>query len=234
MATKKNVETEAVMKIELPGIDLGVFTVKIVGDSPLIVHKWSHKAKEEMLGKQMKRASKGKEAKVPAKDFVDSLYWLDENGNLLATQYEIPVELENVTNDTSPEEIYEVIMKGRFGFPACAFKASAIDAGYQQGVIAKKTTARGAFHILEEYAVIEGIPEMREDMVQIGGISKVADIRYRPMFRTWSTTLTIKYNKNAITPEQIINLMNYGGFANGVGEWRPSRDGSFGTFHVEI
>lgn len=229
----KKVENEAVMKIELPGIDLGVFTVKIVGDSPLIVHKWSHKAKEEMLGKQMKKASKGKEAKVPAKDFVDSLYWLDENGNLLATQYEIPVELENVTNDTSPEEIYEVIMKGRFGFPACAFKASAIDAGYQQGVIAKKTTARGAFHILEEYAVIEGIPEMREDMVQIGGISKVADIRYRPMFRTWSTTLTIKYNKNAITPEQIINLMNYGGFANGVGEWRPSRDGSFGTFHVE-
>lgn len=234
MATKKNVENEAVMKIELPGIDLGIFTVKIVGDSPLIVHKWSHKAKEEMLGKQMKKASKGKEAKVPAKDFVDSLYWLDENGNLLTTQYEIPVELENVTNDTSPEEIYEVIMKGRFGFPACAFKASAIDAGYQQGVIAKKTTARGAFHILEEYAVIEGIPEMREDMVQIGGISKVADIRYRPMFRTWSTTLTIKYNKNAITPEQIINLMNYGGFANGVGEWRPSRDGSFGTFHVEI
>lgn len=230
----KKVENEAVMKIELPGIDLGVFTVKIVGDSPLIVHKWSHKAKEEMLGKQMKKASKGKEAKVPAKDFVDSLYWLDENGNLLATQYEIPVELENVTNDTSPEEIYEVIMKGRFGFPACAFKASAIDAGYQQGVIAKKTTARGAFHILEEYAVIEGIPEMREDMVQIGGISKVADIRYRPMFRTWSATLTIKYNKNAITPEQIINLMNYGGFANGVGEWRPSRDGSFGTFHVEI
>ena len=231
MATKKN-ENETAIRVELPGIDLGVFTLKITGDSPLIVHKWSHKAKEEMLGKQMKKASKGKEAKVPVKDFIDSLYWLDEDGNLLTTQYEIPEELENVTNDTPCEEVYEVIKKGRFGFPACAFKASAIDAGYQQGVIAKKTTARGAFHILGEYAVIEGIPEMREDMVQIGGISKVADIRYRPMFKTWSTTLTIRYNKNAITPEQIANLMNYGGFANGVGEWRPSRDGSYGTFHV--
>ena len=231
MATKKN-ENETAIRVELPGIDLGVFTLKITGDSPLIVHKWSHKAKEEMLGKQMKKASKGKEAKVPIKDFIDSLYWLDEDGNLLTTQYEIPEELENVTNDTPYEEVYEVIKKGRFGFPACAFKASAIDAGYQQGVIAKKTTARGAFHILGEYAVIEGIPEMREDMVQIGGISKVADIRYRPMFKTWSTTLTIRYNKNAITPEQIANLMNYGGFANGVGEWRPSRDGSYGTFHV--
>jgi hypothetical protein len=37
----------------------------------------------------------------------------------------------------------------------------------------------------------------------------------------------------SITPEQIMNLLNYGGFANGVGEWRPSRDGSFGTYHVE-
>ena len=80
--------------------------------------------------------------------------------------------------------------------------------------------------------MIEGIPEMREDMVQIGGMSKVADIRYRPEFKQWKTTLTIKYNKSAITPEQIMNLLNYGGFANGVGEWRPSRDGSFGTFHV--
>jgi len=230
MATKKN--EDVVMKVELPKIDLGVFTVQIIGDSPLIVHKWSHKAKEEMLGKQMKKASKGKEAKVPVKDFVDSLYWLDEAGNLLDTPQEIPEELETITNDTPYEEVDAVIRKGRFGFPTCAFKASAIDAGYQQGVIAKKTTARGAFHILGEFAVIEGIPEMREDMVQIGGMSKVADIRYRPEFKQWKTTLTIKYNKSAITPEQIMNLLNYGGFANGVGEWRPSRDGSFGTFHV--
>lgn len=229
----KKAENEAVMKVELPSIELGFLTVHIVGDSPLIVHKWSHKAKEEMLGKQMKKASKGKEAKIPVKDFVDSLYWLDEYGNLISAEHEIPEELENITNDTPYEEVYEVVKKGKFGFPACAFKASAIDAGYQQGVIAKKTTARGAFHIIGEYAVIDGIPEMREDMVQIGGMSRVADIRYRPEFRTWSTTLTIKYNKNAITPEQILNLLNYGGFANGVGEWRPAKDGSFGTFHVE-
>ena len=157
---------------------------------------------------------------------------MDEAGNLLDTPQEIPEELETITNDTPYEEVEAVIRKGRFGFPTCAFKASAIDAGYQQGVIAKKTTARGAFHILGEFAVIEGIPEMREDMVQIGGMSKVADIRYRPEFKQWKTTLTIKYNKSAITPEQIMNLLNYGGFANGVGEWRPSRDGSFGTFHV--
>lgn len=73
---------------------------------------------------------------------------------------------------------------------------------------------------------------MREDMVQIGGMSKVADIRYRGEFPTWRAKLNIRYNASAISPEQILTMLNLGGFANGVGEWRPSRDGSFGTFHV--
>jgi hypothetical protein len=33
--------------------------------------------------------------------------------------------------------------------------------------------------------------------------------------------------------EQIVNLFNIGGFACGVGEWRPGKDGSNGMFHVE-
>ena len=222
-------KAETAVAIELPGIDLGFFTVNIVGDSSLIVHKWAEKAKKEILDKQMKKASKGKQEKVPVRDFLESLYWLDEDGNNIP---EIP-EIDKVTNDTPFDTIAEIVSKGRFGFPACAFKACALDAGYQQGGLTKKTTARGAFHILGEFAVIEGIPEMREDMVQIGGISKVADIRYRAEFKNWKTTLTIRYNKRAISPEQIINLLAYGGFSNGVGEWRPSRDGSHGTFHVE-
>ena len=227
MATAKKANATETM-ITLPGIDLGIITVDIVGDSPLIVHRWSEKAKKEMLNKQMKRATNGKEAKNPMRDFLDAMYWLDEEGNAIDT----PAELENATMETPTEEINKVIASGRFGFPACAFKACAISAGYQQGVIAKKTTARGAFHILGEYAVIEGDISMREDMVQIGGMSRVADIRYRPEFKNWKTTLTIRYNKKAITPEQIVNLLNYGGFSNGVGEWRPEKDGAFGTFHV--
>lgn len=233
MATKKTKEP-AMMglpgeMIELPGIDIGFVTIEIIGDSPLIVHKWQEKSKKEMLDKQMKKASNGKDAKNPPLDFVNSLYWLDENGNLIDT----PEELADITPDTPIEEVNAVLGKGRFGFPTCGFKSCAIDAGYQQGVIAKKTTARGAFHILGEYAVIEGFPTIREDSVQVGTVTRSADIRHRPEFKQWKTTLTIKYNKKAISMAQIINLMNYGGFSNGVGEWRPSRGGSFGTFHCE-
>lgn len=38
MATKKENTENKAMKIELPGIDIGMLTVNIIGDSPLIVH----------------------------------------------------------------------------------------------------------------------------------------------------------------------------------------------------
>jgi hypothetical protein len=48
--------------------------LKIEGDSPLICHAWSNKAKRAMLDKQMRKAKQGKEAKKPEKDFEESLY----------------------------------------------------------------------------------------------------------------------------------------------------------------
>lgn len=205
----KTTENENMMNVSIPEIKISTFSLKLVGDSPLIVHAWSEKAKRMMLEKQMKKATTGKEAKDPERDFFNSLYWLSEKP-------------ENPT--------MEDVLHARFGFPVVGFKAAAIDAGYQQGILAKKTTARGAFHILGEFAEIDGTPIMREDMVRVG--MGTADIRYRGEFPTWSTTLMIRYNPTAMSIEQIVNLFNIGGFANGVGEWRPGKDGSYGMFHV--
>lgn len=72
---------------------------------------------------------------------------------------------------------------------------------------------------------------MREDMVKIG--MGTADIRYRGEFRNWYADMEISYNVNGqYTIEQIINIINAGGYACGVGEWRPERDGQYGMFHV--
>lgn len=206
----KKTNEETLLDITIPAITLNTMKLKVVGDSPLIVHAWSEKAKRMILDKQMKKASSGKEAKDPFMDFCESMYWLDG----------MP---ENPTMDD--------VLKARFGFPACAFKAAAVDAGFQQGILAKKTTARGAFHIIGDMVEIKGTPNMREDMVRIG--MGVADIRYRGEFKNWSAEFLIRYNPTSMSAEQIINLLNIGGFANGVGEWRPSKDGSFGTFHIE-
>jgi hypothetical protein len=201
MATK----TQA---IELPQLRLERITIALVGDSPLISHAWSHKAKELMLAKQMKKAKAGKEAKDPWADYLDSLYWLTER-----------------PDEPTPEDV----AAAHFGFPAVAFKASAVDAcSHVDGVT--KVEARGAFHIQGEMVGIVGVPSMREDMVRIG--MGTADLRYRGEFKTWRAVVQIRYNVNVLSAEQIVNLFNTAGFAIGVGEWRPQRDGSYGMFHV--
>jgi hypothetical protein len=60
--------------IELPALDFKQVTFKIEGMTPLIVNKFSEKASQMMLDKQMKKATKGKEAKNPDEQFEGSLY----------------------------------------------------------------------------------------------------------------------------------------------------------------
>lgn len=210
MATTRN-ET-----VVIPAINIQRVTITIVGDSPLIVHKWSEKAKKEILDKQMKKAkTKGHDAKDPVADFIHSLYWLDGE----------PKEI----NETGFNDAVQ--HSARFGFPATAIKAAAVAAGYRSGVTKDKVSMYGAFHIDGEYIVIEGVPEMREDMVRVG--MGTADIRYRGEFKDWRSTFAVKYNASAISLEQLVNLFNLGGFACGLGEWRPEKGGAFGMFHVE-
>lgn len=188
------------MPIILPEFDIRRATLRLEGTAPLISHRWSEKAKAMMLEKQMKKATTGKEAKDPQKDFEESIYWIPaEDGD-----------------------------KRRPGFPAVAFKAAAVRAGTYADQ--KMTFLRGAFHIAGELIPIEGEPEMREDMVRIA--AGTADIRYRAQFMPWSAELPITFNARAITDEQLVNLFRIAGFAVGIGEWRPERDGSYGTFQV--
>jgi hypothetical protein len=212
MATKKSENPV----INIPAMQIQTFDLKIVGDSPFICHAWSEKAKLMMLQKQQKKASAGKEIRNPMREYANTLYWLSEKP-----------DIENMTD----EEIWNATQEGRFGFPTVAFKAAAVDAGYQQGILDKKTTARGAFHIIGEFAEIEGKPSIREDMARIG--MGTADLRYRAEFKEWSTVLHIRLNSNAMSMEQVVNLMNVAGFACGIGDWRVAKDGTYGMFHVE-
>lgn len=219
-AKKATAAAEPQVEIRLRKLDLQTIKLRLEGTSPLIVHAWSAKAKRQMLDKQMRKASKGKDAKDPVADFRDSLYKLREGG---------------------------------YGFPAIGFKAAAVDAANAMEL--KKTDMRGAFHIpgsellkLNAPALAEPFtPEdseyrqaiteehaagisMRSDMVRIA--MGTADIRFRGQFLAWSVEVPILYNAGVISAEQIVNLFNLAGFAVGVGEHRPQKDGSNGMFRV--
>lgn len=75
-----SVMTAAPVTIQIPRVEIRRMEIILIGDSPLICHKWSDKAKRMMLDKQMKRATKGKDAKEPEQDYRDSLYEHPDGG----------------------------------------------------------------------------------------------------------------------------------------------------------
>jgi hypothetical protein len=72
---------------------------------------------------------------------------------------------------------------------------------------------------------------MREDVVRVGRGG--SDLRYRPEFWPWSATLEVIYFSNAITRETVLSAIDAGGLAIGVGDWRPERTGTFGTYRID-
>ena len=207
--------------IEIKPINIVTTTVRIAGDTPLIMHRWSEKAKRMILEKQMKKTkSSAKEAKNPVEDFIESIYWME----VKPTEY--------------TEEAFEEACRNgaRFGFPVTAIKQATISSAYRNGITKDMASLRGAFFIAGEgselLAEVKGCtPTMREDMVRVG--MGVADIRFRGEFANWYMDLQVSYNANgAYTLDQIINLINVGGFSCGIGEWRPEKDGNYGMYHV--
>ena len=74
-ATQKAPDTSG---ISIPPIEIKTYVLRLVGDSPLICHAWSTKAKQEMLDKQMGKARGKKEPKDPQRDYEEAFY-RDEN-----------------------------------------------------------------------------------------------------------------------------------------------------------
>jgi hypothetical protein len=231
--------------IEIKPLEMKEVTVRIIGDTPLIMHAWSAKAKREILYKEVFGKSLGKDAREPIKDFCSSMYWLTP----------MPEEFDENT-------VFEAIKTAKFGFPVTAFKQAAISAAYRMGWTKDKMSTRGCFFIEPDASsyysgdlevdlarkainIIPNVPRteqlveihsetplMREDMVRVGMGS--ADIRYRGEFQNWSCDLRIKYNTNgAYRLDQILNMINAGGTVCGIGEWRPERDGQYGLYHIE-
>jgi hypothetical protein len=199
---------KATAAIEIPQLKIEAIKVPVIGDTPLICHAWSAKAKKQMLDKHMKKGSAGKGAKDPWRDFCETLYWLD---------------------GMPPEPTRADVEAGRFGFPSIAFKSAAITAVTTIGSMTK-VLARQVFHLEGEFVEILGPPpSQRFDICTVG---MTTDTRFRGEFWPWGAVLEIRHNAKVISAEQVLTLIEAGGFGVGVGDWRPERNGISGRFHV--
>ena len=145
--------------------------------------------------------------------------------------------IQGKPEESTPEAFEKAVKNGaKWGFPVGAIKMAGNAAAYRLGWVKNQMGLRGSYFLKSAYgdlAEIEGaVPVMREDLVRVGMGS--ADLRYRGEFDNWSMNLVLEYNASGdMTLEQIINVINAGGYVCGLGEWRPERDGDNGRYHIE-
>jgi hypothetical protein len=191
-------------QLQIQQIDVETLLVPVVGTMPLIVHNWSEKAKRQMLDAQQGRKTI-KEHRDPEAEFESSLYRT----------------------------------KDGYGFPSVAFKAATVSAARLYGKAVRMTELRQFLFFRGEMSEncnqalfpIFGEPKMREDMVTVG-ISGT-DLRYRAEFPEWTSQLTVQFVKSAITRDSVLSIIMAAGLTVGVGEWRPEKNGEYGTFRLD-
>lgn len=184
--------------------------VPIIGTAPLIMNRFSEKAKQQMLD-----AMQGKKNPKTIRD---------PQADYLAAMYRIARE------DGGPDG---------YGFPVTAFKAATVGAARFYGKSVRMTELRqfifmrGVLTKAESQQLVEihGEPRMREDYVTVGISGR--DLRYRPEFPEWTATLRVTYVSSCLTRSSVLSLIDAGGMGVGVGEWRPEKRGEFGTYAID-
>lgn len=190
--------------ITISRIDAERMLVPIVGTSPLIVHKFSEKAKRAMLDAQQGKKSP-KVARDPQADY-EAAFYRTANG------YGFPaVAFKAATVAAARFYGKDVKMTELRAFL------------FFKGVLSPNDP--------QPLTEIEGEPHMREDVVRLGISS--TDLRYRPEFTEWRATLDVTYVRSSLTKDSVLSLIDAGGMGIGVGEWRPERKGDFGTYAID-
>lgn len=206
---------ESLRVISLEPIVAEYVSITITGKAPLILQKFSEKSKQEMLEKQGESPTKAKKRvpRNPDKEYEAATYKFDGGK--------------------------------KYGIPCRMLKACALGAVSQIGNLTS-TDARRAFQIQPQgydddnfspLVEIFGDREMHRGVEWISsGFKKIANNRFRPIWKQWSTSFVVKYFPDLITLEKLLRLFQLGGEYNGIGEKRPSSKASegFGVFDTAL
>lgn len=207
MATAKKAPDQAPAEptsVAIPRIKATRIAVPIIGTSSLIVHRWSEKAKRQMLDAQQGRKTP-KENRDPEAEYEASLYRTDDG-------YGFPT----------------------IGFKACIVSAARFFGkdvtmtGLRQFLFMAGVPSIDRAQILTP---IEGEPKMREDPVRLS--MNTTSLAYRGEFQEWRADLDITFVASALDLNSVLSLVDAAGMGVGIGEWRPEKRGQNGTFALD-
>jgi hypothetical protein len=186
--------------------------VEIEGTAPYVQHKFSAKAKNQIMATQAAGSqAKGKKVREP-KDF-DEVY---RNAMHLARE-------------------------GWPGIPASSFRNAMISACRTVG-FKMTHAKLAAFVIADGFDADDGTPlvkiigEPRRHDSYARNDNGSVDIRSRPMWEEWRALVRVQYDADMFAREDVVNLLMRVGMQVGIGEGRPDSKNSagmgWGTFRL--
>lgn len=214
-ATKKSTgaTAPAIETVTIKPPNLKTLQVEIEGTAPLVICRFSQKSIEAIrTAQEAGSVSKSKRNREP-KNFQQLF-----------------------------EDAKHVSVEGWEGIHAAAFRCGAISACRLAGFVMAR--AKLAFNVVpDSFDRVDGMPLVRltrgvaeQYVAPTRNRSGVVDLRSRPMYREWGAVVTISYDGDTFTANDVANLMARVGMQVGVGEGRPdSRDSAgvgFGLFRL--
>ena len=188
--------------VQITPANLKVVVLKIVGTTPYVQNKFSNKAKEQMMAKQAAGSTAKKGARKPPKDFDECV----KNATY------------SVNGKNNPNGY----------IPATAIKAAMVSAC--RLVDFHMTVSKQCFNIdADAYDKDELIPLIKitkgkpKRFDQAVNVQMTTDIRSRPMWDAgWEANVSIEYDADRFTLEDIVNLLARAGKQVGIGEGRQA------------
>lgn len=197
METKKETKAEfGIKSIEV--------TLRGRPGSPLVVHSFAEKAKQEIRDKQQKKATKAKAERHPEEEFKAARY-LDGTGRECAPITAIKKSL--ISAATAFDDLTKV--------------------GLRQAIFVDSVATPGSPLVpIEKHDGSPAVGVMREDAVTIG--INTRGLAYRPGYEEWQLRVRIEFNPRIVSEEQLRALLSQAGWGVGICEGRPERSSALG------
>jgi hypothetical protein len=202
----------------IPGVKQEQLSTLIIGDAPLLAHKFAEKQRKQILDKHKGEASAGRERKDPEANFNAARYRLRDG------------------SDGVPAGGVKAAIVDGFGG-----KTSGVPSTKGRGAIRvlADDPATNLCRIIgppnpPQHPEPNAWPEMNEAVVR--NDSGVVDIRHRPQYWPWAMHLKVTYLPQIASRKQVLQAIAMAGFVQGLCEWRPgskeSKSGQLGTWRL--
>ncbi len=193
-------------KIDSAIVGIQSVDVTLIGrpGSPLVIHAFAEKAKQEIRDKQQKKAKKAKEERDPKAE-CEAAKYIDDQGRECA-----PI----------------TALKKAIISAASAFD-DLTKVGLRQAVFVDSILNPGSALVpIENLAGKPAKGVMREDAVTIG--INTRGLAYRPEYKEWKLQIRIEFNPRLVSEIQLLALVDQAGWGVGIGEGRPERTSALG------